>query len=841
MRRAPLLALTMLAMLTAGGEAQAATCSFTGVGGVGIWHLDGNWSCGHVPTGSDLAVVGSGDNVTVDQDDSAGSLTQDSGTITFSGSSTLQVTVSTVLNAGTVTGPGTLRAASGTFAKGAGGLTVLNQARLALDAPGSIDAGDICLMDLVDGGDPQLQLNAALTIGAGAAAAPIHCNAGLNGPAVRIGAAGSLVKSAAGTTTIDPGIDNDGVLSVQAGTLKLSGADDATSAGAYQIAPGATLDFGAAQGLTSAASVTGAGTLLVTAGNSTVAAGATFSPANLTPQGGLSTLTLAGTSPVYAPANLNMTGGRLTSTRDLAPTTLNAGSGTLSGDFTTTIGAGQTLTKNTGTLAVINGARLVLDVPVSLNAGSICLMDQGGGDPELEINAALTIGAGADATAIQCNAGLDGPAVKIGAAGSLARSAAGTTGIDPRLQVAGAVNVAAGQTMHLSGGFTQTGGSVAIASGATLNSGGTGSSVSGGTLQVDGSHSGSAALTGAGVLTGTGTIAGTLTNTSGTVRPGSSPGTLTISGGFTQGAGGTLEVDIAGTSPGTQFDVLAVSGHAVLDGTVAVQGSFDPQLADTFQFLTSGSRSGAFAAVTSAPLTGGKQYALDYPPGAPRGARLVLQPPQAPANTSPPTITGTPAAGQVLACAPGTWTGDPSLAFQWLRDGQPIGGATGATYTLTGADAGHQVACRVTGANAAGNAQATSAPVGIAAPPAVATPPTPAPTPKPAAKPAEEVLAAKTADQIATALGLPPARRCVSRRNFTIRVRKPPGVTIKTAKVLVNGKRVRTRKVAGRFTATVDLRGLPKGRFTVRITIATTSGRKITGARRYRTCAPRRR
>lgn len=836
MRRPLLLALSMLAMLAAGGEAQAATCSFTGVGGVGIWHLDGNWSCGHIPTIGDSAIVDFGDNVTVDQDDSVPSLTQNSGTITFSGSSTLQVTVATALNNGTVTGPGTLRAASGTFTKSAGSLTVQSGARLVLDAPASIDAGNICLMDL-GGGDPQLQVGAALTIGAGAAAAAISCNAGLDGPAVKVGAAGSLIKSTAGTTTIDPGIDNDGVLSVQAGTLKLSGADDATSSGDYQIASGATLELNNSQGLTGAASVSGLGTLLVTGGSSSVAAGATFSPANLTLQSGLGTLALAGTTPTYAPATLNLTAGTLSSTRNVAPDALNAASGTLSGDFTTTIGAGQTLVKTAGALTVRNLARLVLDVPTSIDAGNICLMDQGGGDPELQVNDELTIGAGADAAAIGCNAGLDGDSIKIGPAGSLSRSAPGATDIGPGVEAAGELSVAAGQTLKLARGFRQTGGTVAVAAGGTL-SGGVASTVSGGQLQVNGAYGGSPTLTGSGVLTGSGTVAGTVTNSSGTVRPGSSPGTLTISGPFTQGADGTLEVDIAGTTPGTQFDVLAVSGHASLDGTVEVQGGFDPQLADVFPFLTSGSRSGTFAAVTSAPLGGGKQYALDYPSGAPFGARLVLQPPPQPQNTSPPSVVGTPAVGQLVTCDPGAWTGSPAFAFQWLRDGQPIGGATSAVYTIIGDDAGHQIACRVAGTNAAGGAQATSALVAVP-PPATNTPPPGATTTT--AKPAEEVLAAETKDQVATALGLPPAKKCVSRRRFMIRVRRPPGVEIKAAKVVVNGKRVRTRKVAGRFTATVDLRGLPKGRFSVGITITTPSGLRITGARRYRTCAPKRR
>jgi hypothetical protein len=38
----------------------------------------------------------------------------------------------------------------------------------------------------------------------------------------------------------------------------------------------------------------------------------------------------------------------------------------------------------------------------------------------------------------------------------------------------------------------------------------------------------------------------------------------------------------------------------------------------------------------------------------------------------------------------------------------------------------------------------------------------------------------------------------------------------------------------------VDLRGLPKGRFTVRISAVTADARIITGTRRYRTSAARR-
>jgi hypothetical protein len=87
---------------------------------------------------------------------------------------------------------------------------------------------------------------------------------------------------------------------------------------------------------------------------------------------------------------------------------------------------------------------------------------------------------------------------------------------------------------------------------------------------------------------------------------------------------------------------------------------------------------------------------------------------------------------------------------------------------------------------------------------------------------------------------LPSNRSCVSRRRFRIRVRRQrAGVTLVSAAVSVNGRRVAVRRGA-RLTAPVDLRGLPKGRFTVRISALTADGRAISGTRRYRTCAPRR-
>ncbi|MDX6697372.1 MAG: hypothetical protein QOE65_769 [Solirubrobacteraceae bacterium] len=89
-----------------------------------------------------------------------------------------------------------------------------------------------------------------------------------------------------------------------------------------------------------------------------------------------------------------------------------------------------------------------------------------------------------------------------------------------------------------------------------------------------------------------------------------------------------------------------------------------------------------------------------------------------PVNTTPPSIGGTPAAGQPLTCNPGAFTQAPSLAFQWLSDGAAIPGATGSTFTVTGAQLDTAIQCRVTATNIAGTSVATSAALVPPKPPA---------------------------------------------------------------------------------------------------------------------------
>jgi hypothetical protein len=74
-----------------------------------------------------------------------------------------------------------------------------------------------------------------------------------------------------------------------------------------------------------------------------------------------------------------------------------------------------------------------------------------------------------------------------------------------------------------------------------------------------------------GRLTGRGTINGNVFVAGGAVAPGNSPGTLTINGDFNLSPEGTLELEIGGLTPGSDFDQIVVNGNANLLGAIKVE------------------------------------------------------------------------------------------------------------------------------------------------------------------------------------------------------------------------------------------------------------------------------
>lgn len=104
---------------------------------------------------------------------------------------------------------------------------------------------------------------------------------------------------------------------------------------------------------------------------------------------------------------------------------------------------------------------------------------------------------------------------------------------------------------------------------------------------------------------------------------------------------------------------------------------------------------------------------------------VTLDLPGAPVNVDRPRIVRThPGAingnkpvtrNETLRADAGGWNldeGELSFAYQWLRDGQAIAGATGGTYTVGKADKGHSIGLRVTASGPGGEAAAQAASVG---------------------------------------------------------------------------------------------------------------------------------
>ena len=160
----------------------------------------------------------------------------------------------------------------------------------------------------------------------------------------------------------------------------------------------------------------------------------------------------------------------------------------------------------------------------------------------------------------------------------------------------GTVTVDSGSDFTASGPYVQTGGQTDLAGGTLTTTGG---------VDLQG-----------GRLAGVGTVSGDLTNGA-EVAPGTSPGTLAVTGAYDQTAAGRLAVDLAGTLAG-EFDVLDVGGLATLDGelAIAVDGAFSPTLGDSFQVLEYGSLAGQFANLTGATLAGGEMLDPTYGAGA---------------------------------------------------------------------------------------------------------------------------------------------------------------------------------------------------------------------------------
>jgi len=202
---------------------------------------------------------------------------------------------------------------------------------------------------------------------------------------------------------------------------------------------------------------------------------------------------------------------------------------------------------------------------------------------------------------IQVDASISGGNRPIHNAGTMVRSVGtGTAAFSfTNLTNTGVVRSESGELRFTSGNYTQTAGRTELAGGAML-------------VSVP------LALNG-GRLLGTGTIAANITNSGGYVEPGASAGLLTvasnaspaIAGNYTQGTGGTLEIELGGLTPGSEHDQLVVADTASLNGVLRLMpiDGFIPGVGDSFVILTAGARTGTFSHVI-----GPGQYSVAYNP-----------------------------------------------------------------------------------------------------------------------------------------------------------------------------------------------------------------------------------
>ncbi len=127
-----------------------------------------------------------------------------------------------------------------------------------------------------------------------------------------------------------------------------------------------------------------------------------------------------------------------------------------------------------------------------------------------------------------------------------------------------------------------------------------------------------------GSLVGTGTITANVQNLAGTIAPGApgtagSTGILKILGNYTHsGDNSALKVDLKGTTPGSGFDQLQVTGQALIErGTLDLltASGFAPGTSTKLKILTAGQRSGGgFTRLQNLQLPNGREWFAIYNP-----------------------------------------------------------------------------------------------------------------------------------------------------------------------------------------------------------------------------------
>ncbi|MFC0550253.1 hypothetical protein ACFFHJ_05090 [Planotetraspora thailandica] len=146
----------------------------------------------------------------------------------------------------------------------------------------------------------------------------------------------------------------------------------------------------------------------------------------------------------------------------------------------------------------------------------------------------------------------------------------------------------------------------------------------------------------------------------------------------------------------------------------AVTGWPTPKIALVSGALPPGLKLATDGTLSGTPSQGGTyQFTLSATNGVGTAAtverRVVVQ--VRPELIAKATITGNGNVGTTLTCE-ASFLDANSVRYTWLRDGNPIPGATTYTYTPVAGDVGHTVTCQVVGTNSVGSTE-TSASISV--------------------------------------------------------------------------------------------------------------------------------
>ncbi len=546
--------------------------------------------------------------------------------------------------------------------------------------------------------------------------------------ATTINGGGTLALSGAGSIGTSSGVTGDGTFDVSGATA----ADIKSLAGSGRVVLGSNnLNINNATG-TFAGVITGTGGVNVAAGTQVLTATSNYTGATTVAAGG--TLSLSGQGRITASSGLTANGTVDVSAAGAPIINSLAGSGQV------LLGSKTLVINNaTGTFSgAINGTGGVL-----VNGGTQVLTGANTftGTAVTNTGATLQIGDGGAGGSIVSDVNNHGALVfnrsgnltysgEISGDGAVSQIGRGTLTLTTDHSTAAAVTIGTGSTLQLGNGGTTgwIGGTVGylgsitnngalvynrsndvtyagvVSGNGTLTQAGTGkltltgdnsqfsgaTSVTSGTTYVNGHLGGNVNVGAGGTLGGSGEVKGDVV-VDGTLSAGNSPGTLTIAGDLTLGAGSTsvFELNTPGLVGSTDNDLVKVGGNLTLGGTldarVASGGyyrlfEYDGSLTGNFASTTATSTAPGFTVASHQVQTGiAKQVNLSV-----LGTGQTMQFWDGADTTGNGAVNG----GAGTWTSAGTnWTGDPLNAGVNGSFGGSVGvfaGATGGTVNVVG-------------------------------------------------------------------------------------------------------------------------------------------------------------